>query len=901
MSLSKEILKEVYKSVSDKIIEFTKDKSALNSFIKKLREQKHDFESLSKDNGIKALELMAKYSLSPSDFVRGKTSPFNYFKYWAKGEIKTPSNTFLSLENGVSNWYSKTTSQDIKDSITNCYNDGLRDCVYTALLLYREMVVLYISTIETLNNIYSLGILADIDKNIRERCKEQNIMLLSDTTELLNKVIDGRDNPFIYERIGTSFNSFMIDEFQDTSEMQWENFKPLVEESISKGNEDLIVGDVKQSIYRWRNSDWKLLHSKLMEFETGKRNDRTLDVNWRSKKNIVDFNNAFFVSATALLQDKYNSIVDNVPVTVSLDPSAKSVIEKAYNDIYQYLPPKDYDNDGHVKVEFVSNEDDKNWKEIVLEKLPVTIADLQRKGYKLKDIAILVRSGKEGTDVANELLKYKKENQDPSLKFDVISNESLYIAQAPVIRTIIAIMSFFDNPGSNIIHANASLNFGTNGDQDAINHNISEYFHGDKKGIASFEENIENQFNALRKLPLFEMTEKIIELIGVNDNSSDRVFVQAFQDLVMKFTINNSADLSAFIEWWNEFGIRETITTPSSQDAIRIITVHKSKGLAFKVVIVPFAGWMIDHDSKKKNIIWCVPKVEPFNIVPLLPINYKKELAASIFAQDYLDEMRSAYIDNLNIAYVAFTRAEDELIIFAQKEKNPEKLLTISSILEYSITNGAVPKDGKREYISLKENYREDEGIFETGDYGQPKAEEQPQEEQFMICNYESINPSKRLQLRLHGKGYFNEREERLYGNMMHDILSSIRSANDIGKAVDEYVRKGEIKDEDKHEIVSTISSFISDPNVSQWFGDDINILNEREILFGDGNFIRPDRIILKVDSAIIIDYKFGMTERKSYIKQVRRYMSEISKMGYSNVEGYLWYISLGKIVPVSL
>ncbi|MDO5570931.1 MAG: UvrD-helicase domain-containing protein [Bacteroidales bacterium] len=900
LSLSREILKETYKNHADEIIEFTKDKETLNNFIKILKEQKKNFEEISKENGLKGVELMKQFSLSYSDFVKGKNSPFNYFNRWAKGEIKEPTNTFYSLDGNVEAWYSKTTPQDIKNTISSCYNAGMNSCVSTAVNLYGNMSVLYNSITETLKFIYSLGILADIDRHIRERCKEQNVMLLADTTELLNKIIDGKDTPFIYEKIGSSFNSFMIDEFQDTSGMQWDNFKPLIEESISRGNDNLIVGDVKQSIYRWRNSDWELLHSKLRDFETDSREDCVLETNWRSKKNIVDFNNAFFTCATALLQDKYNAIVDQVPVSVSLDASARSVITEAYYDIYQKLPQKQTDNDGHVRIEFVSDDENRTWKENVLEKLPLTIIELQTKDYSLKDIAILVRSGKEGTEVANELLKYKKENSNPCYKFDVISNESLYISQAPIIKTITAIMTYFDNPSSKIVHANASVNFSISENQSFSNEIISEYFGDDKNGIESFENNIAAQFNTLRKMPLFEMTEKIIELLGVNSNSSDRVYVQAFQDLVMDFTTNNSADLSAFIKWWEDFGVRKTITTPDSQDAIRIITIHKSKGLGFKVVIVPFAGWLIDHDSKMDNIIWCAPKVEPFNMAPLLPISYKSSLANSIFAKEYLDEKRSAYIDNMNIAYVAFTRAKDELIIYAQKEKKPENLNTISSLLQYAIENNCSPKN-EREIISLNEHFDGDENIFSLGDYCTRKNDEKKDSSQCMIGDYISIDPSKRLQLRLHGKGYFNEREERLYGNMMHEILSSIKSTEDIDAAVEEYVRSGEIKEADKKEIIIKIKNIVSDKNVYQWFQNDINILNEREILIEDGNFIRPDRIIINNGCATVIDYKFGMVERKSYFKQVRKYMSEIKKMGFDNVEGYLWYVTMGKIVPVEL
>ena len=887
LALSTEILKEEYKKNSDKILLFTSDKKNLTRFINSMKEIRNGFEELLKELGKRGCEIMSQYGLDPTEFSGKSRSPFLIFKAWENGSVKIPTATFLKLPDTPEKWYPPKSSPDLVMRIQNVYDGGLNDCICEAITLFDNLTA-YQSAVESLRYIYTVGILSDIDRNMREYSKENNLMLISDTTELLNKVIDGTDTPFLYEKIGTRIQHFMIDEFQDTSGMQWENFRPLVSESLGQSFNNLIVGDVKQSIYRWRSSDWMLLHDQLRRYETAQREDKVLDTNWRSCRNIVAFNNTFFTVAASLLQTKFNEGVE-MPT---------QVIEAAYADICQQVAPKKKDKDGHVRVNFIEADRTDAWKEEVLNRLPETLIQLQSNGYDLKDIAILVRTGKEGASVAKTLLAYKAAHPEQPYRFDVISNDSLYVSQAGVVETIVSFMRFLLDQTSPVHQAIAAYNLSTNLHGLSPEGAVEKYFGQDPANDDLFGSDFLAEIETIRKLPLFEMTERIISMVVAPDNMSDKVYVQAFQDLVLEFITSHTADLSAFLEWWDETGVRKTISTPDSQDAIRIITIHKSKGLGFKAVIIPFASWSIDNEAYKSNIIWSEPKAEPFNQIPLLPLKYSSALLNTIYADDYLKEKLQVYIDNLNIAYVAFTRAEEELIIFAPRIKKPESLNDIGSVL-FSAIEWAKPPIGEKEFLNLQAYFHPDQNLFEAGDWWQPKAEKGNGIQEIGMRRYASVDPGSRLQLRLHGKGYFRDKEERIYGSLMHEILSAIHYPEDVHAATRLFVLNGSLREEEAPAIEERIGSLIRDTRVAEWFSTDARIFTETEILVADGAFLRPDRVVGIGDRMIVVDYKFGRIERKGYARQVKQYMQQLSAMGHPHVEGYLWYVELGKIVRI--
>lgn len=889
-SLSSEIFKESYKAYSNQVQRDIQNKDLMSGYKKMLISIIHDFEKTSQQIGEKAINIMLRYGLKAEDFKGGSRSPFSSFLKWANGNIEDPTKTFRILANDLSNWYTAKTSKEIRENIENVFGE-LNECVCSMIAHY-DNSVLYQTAYEINRYFFTLGILGDIDKKIREYATENNIMLISDTTELLNRIIAGNDTPFIYEKVGQRVNHYMIDEFQDTSGMQWENFLPLVRDSLAAGNRNFIVGDVKQSIYRWRNSDWKLLDEQLdKDFVKEGINHENLDTNWRSSRNVIGFNNTIFGLGANLLQNVYNSVLPEEIEDEKLKPFYTK-IKKAYAESFQQVPESHKENKGRVKVEFI-NPDETSWQEQVLEQLPSEIEQLQDRGYSLKDIAILVRTKKEGADIANRLLDYKAKNPESKYRYDIISDEALFVSNSKSIKLVVALLKYLRNPLDNSLKALAVYEFFRYNDQLKAEDALQKYFSDNDK----LPEQIELQLERIRELPLYEMTEEIFNLFGNAMNANEQVYMQSFLDMILDFTVRHSSDLDAFLNWWDETGQNKTIFTPDGQDAIRIMTIHKSKGLGFDVVLIPFCNWEIDH--KLTTILWCHPKTDPFDQLHLVPVKYSTKLKNTIFNYEYFDERLHAFIDNINVLYVAFTRAKNELIAFAPRPRK-EDITNIASLLWACINQSALADEGKSKYNSLSENIDQESGIFEIGkSYSPVKKQQQSHIYEISVNELPSIAYDERVKLMLKNKYFFTDTGQRDYGTLMHEIVSGINTIDDIDKAIERYSIEGEITSEQKDNLTSLLKNYLSDPLVSKWYSGDYKVLNEVQILQPNGTFVRPDRVMINNEEVIVIDYKFGEKENKKYIRQIKYYAEQIRKMGYTNVKGYICYITLGKVVEI--
>lgn len=888
-SLSSEIFKESYKAYSNQVQTDIENKELMTDYKDMLFAIIQSFERISQQTGEKALNIINRYGLTPEDFKGGGRSPFKTFLKWAKGEIEEPTATFRKLENDVSNWYIAKADAATKNKIEDSFAE-LNACVSNIIVHYDNSRT-YQTAYEINRYFFTLGILGDVDKKIRQYAAKNNIMLISDTTELLNRIIEGNESPFIYEKVGTRINNYMIDEFQDTSGMQWGNFLPLVRDSLADGNKNFIVGDVKQSIYRWRNSDWKLLDQQLdIDFKSEGIYRETLDMNWRSARNVINFNNAIFSSGARLLQDTYNKVLPEETTDVRLQPFY-SRITKAYDQLYQHIPDSHKYNEGHVKIEFVDTEEH-DWQSYVLEQLPLHIEQLQDRGYKLKDIAILVRTKKEGAEVANRLLEYKSLHPNSKYHYDIISDEALFVSNSKSIKLIIALLKYLRNPLDASLKALAIYEYFKYSNQLKAEDALQKYFSENDE----LPQEVLNELNRIRELPLYEMTEEIFELFHDAMENNEQIYIQSFLDMVLDFTVRNSSDLDSFLIWWDETGSTKTIFTPDGQDAIRIMTIHKSKGLGFNVVLLPFCHWEIDH--KLTTILWCHPEIEPFNRLHLVPVKYSQKLKNTIFEYEYFDERLHAFIDNFNVLYVAFTRAKNELIAFCPKPKKDE-VNNISSLLWKCINSTDILPTDDRELIDLSQYIDDEDCTLDLGKDYKAIKKESPSANEIDIDILPSVSYDQRLKLLLNNKYYFTDTGQRDYGTLMHEIVSRINTIEDIESAAESYHITGDITAGQKDEVISLLHNYLSDPIVSRWYTGKYRILNEVQILQPNGTFIRPDRVMIKDDDVIVIDYKFGEKEDKKYIRQVKYYADQISKMGYSEVKGYICYIKLGKVIEV--
>ncbi|MFA6643607.1 MAG: UvrD-helicase domain-containing protein [Bacteroidales bacterium] len=882
MDLSEQLFNETYKSFSKEEQAVLQNKEQLSEYKTILIRIIREYEIELKNIGLRAVSIIDSCDLSPSNFRGAGTSQFFKFAKIANGEIPDLTKTFLEFLDNPESWYTKTTPKDIILKIENAYNSGLNECVRQVIKMY-ENNTFYLTAKCILQNYFTLGILNDIKNRLRKLQQENNTLLLSDTTELLNDIISGTDSPFIYEKTGTRITNYMIDEFQDTSRMQWTNFKPLVDESLSSGNFNLIVGDVKQSIYRFRNSDWRLLEEQVeKDFSSDYIRKHVLDTNWRSDAAIVEFNNIFFNKAPYILQDYYNE-------SNSIDEEGWSnQISSAYTDVHQHLPEKIKDSSGHVKITFLKDDKDSDWESEALERLPYEIESLQDQGFSLKDIAVVVRSNKEAVQVAEKLLKYKEDNPDSRYRYDIISNEALLLGSAQSIKSAVALMYHFRNPSDELYKMSAVYEFFRYMYKYSPAEAIKAY-REETKG--EFPEEYRNKIAELSSMPFYDMIESYFSLFTSETDENENAYIQAFLDIALKFSEDKSADLNAFLDWWEEKGCNKALYSPEGQDAIRLITIHKSKGLGFGAVIMPFVNWELDH-TRNNDIIWCKPEVSPFNFIGVVPLKYNKKLSDTIFRRDYLEEKMFTYIDNLNLLYVAFTRAKHRLILFAPYKDKIEKLSNVSHLLRETIISSNLSEINKCEGNT--------ESVFELGTPEKIKDVKSEIEVQtYKTGRWHSIPFNDRLKLRLNSIGFFSDDGSRDYGTLMHKIVSDIKTISDIPQAVQKKLFEGEINESEMEKITNDLTDYLSVPLVSDWYSGKYDVLNEAQILHPQKGFSRPDRVMISQDEVIIVDYKFGESEESKYKRQVQRYVKSIEEMGYLNVKGYVFYVKTGKIVDV--
>ena len=798
-----------------------------------LKEQADGFEKELAELAREGLKCMADAGMDPSGFKGGSRSPLFYFEKVVpkKGKpvVVVPNATFIALYDDISKWY---TGKKCPAEIEAVY-PALNEIIGKIAYLFENGYKGYATAQVLLSNVNVLGILNDIYVKVLEYCKEKNIILLSESTELLGKIIDGSDTPFVYEKIGAKLENYMLDEFQDTSSLQWRNFFPLLANSVSEGHKNLIVGDVKQSIYRWRGSDWEILKGGIYkQFRTEEIVGDTLKFNYRSTRNIVEFNNAFFGYCAGNVQE----LVDKDGTDISA----------VYSDLEQKIPEDKAVKDGYVELDFIDAENG-DFYEKSLELLPQKVAMLLDGGYSQKDIAVLVRTGREGNLVAEKLLEGG---------YDVISSDSLYVASSTAVQKVVNILREADNP-----------------DSDALR-------------IMRMFQNIP-QVEQISHYSLYQLCETIIRESLLEEEKKELAYLQAFLDLVLEFTNSKGTNISQFIKWWDESGVKCTVSAPEDMNAIRVMTIHKSKGLGFNVVIVPFLKENIDHKPLLSPMLWCRCDGMP------MPVRYGKGLLETHFEEEYCKEKVATCIDALNTVYVAFTRAKKEMLIFAPEPKMRKTgdyaKENVSDILY------AYCKD----VIGLSP-----ENTVVIGESGSEKKKEKSDGKLKLEGVFNSALQESRIRTSAKSGSLQGGETIREHGIAMHYVFSLVKYAADVNAAVARACREG-VATCPQNELMELVGKKIASVKDHGWFDDRWEVFNECSILTENGEEKRPDRVLVCGTDAIVIDYKFGAFSQDDtaqlgqYKRQVSRYKELLTRMGYTNVMGYLWYLAADKVISV--
>ena len=916
-----ELFKEEFKLFSEPLLQKLADKNYLTNYNKQLRVVLDNYENKLKDIGKKGLVLISAQGLTVEHFKYGKSSFANHFNKLAAGDFKLPGSRVLDACDNPEAWAKATDKPDLKSRIDAVYNNGLNSLLVQSIEVMKTEGVDANTAKAILANLFSFGLLTDIALKVQEISKEKNLVLLNDSTQLLRKVIAGSDSPFVYEKMGSVYRNFMLDEFQDTSRLQWFNFKPLIENSLGEGNRNIIVGDVKQSIYRWRNGDWNLLATKVEEdlshFGT---TVVSLDTNWRSAKKVIDFNNILFRESARLLNDDFESTLTDSGHTFEELPGMQGIIEKAYSDHYQKYSGKGL-SEGYVRLQFIENEETKNkgeFRELAIAELIVQIEAVQSNGVRPGDIAILVRSKSEGAMIAKALLDRKIEFPDSQFCYDVISNDSLIIGQSPVVRFILNFFSLFAGSDNDIIKADLIFGYYNylspliEGDLTSDNSDQYHFWFAVNQEVPDpfkpwFRTPGNDVFDAtLLSLPLFDLASRIAQSFGLSKIKGELVYLEAFLDLVLQYGRDEAGGIAGFLDWWELSGKGKTITLSEGQNAISILTIHKSKGLEFHTVFVPLCDWEIVPTATKAPYLWCHPEKAPFDLIDLVLVRYGSGLQQTLFSEAYFKEMLYSSVDNLNLLYVALTRAVNSLIIFCPYTAKPgNSYKSISSLIQGVIENPPMLDSVDHEkYIDLTEFYNPESKIFEIGEVKKVLYTAQSQvSENKELDGLILAGKRDRLKLRLHSDSYLDlsdpEKSGRIgHGKLMHELFEKIATIVDVLPSLKRMVSEGKIDTQTGEEYQQLIFKVLAEEPFRTWFSGEWKVLNERDILRGIEKRHRPDRVMIQGNELIVVDYKTG-SRSDSHFSQVRGYLKDFSTMGYGQPKGFLWYLSDNELVEV--
>ncbi|MDL2320053.1 UvrD-helicase domain-containing protein [Alistipes sp. OttesenSCG-928-B03] len=826
------------------------------------------------DTACKALEVIASNALSVSDFSGGARSFANYFTKSATGNFEAPNKSVLAALESDEKWAAKTSPRrhEIEAIIPH-----LRPLLQQLCDEY-ESNYQFLNGVELIRrNFRNFALLSDLQRKVEAICADEGRLPISETNNILSRLIAGNDTPFIFEKAGNHFTRFMIDEFQDTSSLQWENFVPLLHNSLAQSADSpvLLVGDVKQSIYRWRGGDWRILAGEI-EREFGGLKATTLDTNFRSFGNIVHFNNELtkecVIRDNSTINDSLDAAGLSGLITSGFRDGLRDTLALAYDEHAQ--KPNKRLNEGHITITVYNQPDSEGTDDCTTSPVIRQIEELQARGYRAGDIAVLVRTRAEGVAVANMLLEHKEQNPRSAYSYNVVTQEALLLASSDVVGFVTACFRLATAPSETVYRAVFNKWLGR--PLDAEPETADRAF-----------------FTHLSFLPPEEAFEAVVMNYRLGDNQADIAYLQAFQEQILSFSGSAVSDLQLFLRWWSENGDSISVEVPAGDDAITISTIHKSKGLQYKAVIIPYCNWSLN--PRPGTVLWADASRTADGLGPM-PVAYSEKMRNSPMAEDYYRELVLSHVDNLNVFYVAVTRAMEELHIMmpadAKRRENRINTLVLDALADINIAGLAA---------NVTEN--DDERVCSFGVPIVRNDQTDSTNENLVHSEFGTYSPAGRLRLRMPTDRYIEDRNTntlspRDYGILMHRVFESARDVAGIEQTIIGMEQDGQISSVEASSLRGKIGEAFTNPIIASWFsGDWEQVHNENDIIVpGSYSQRRPDRVMLRDKKAVVVDYKFGLARTSAHRRQIATYAELLRGMGYIETEGYIWYVSLNDI-----
>ncbi len=790
------------------------------------------------------LRLIKEKDIEYSDFTRSSIP--NHFVKIASGDLKVDFKAAWKQDIKAASFYGVKLDDYKKASI-----DSIRSEIEYAFLKTKETLVQVTFFQSIIKNLTPLSVLNTINKELIEIKKERKVLLISEFNTIISSAIKGQPAPFIYERLGERYRDYFIDEFQDTSELQWTNLIPLVDNAIStetltgKRGKLTIVGDAKQSIYRWRGGkaeQFIALSTNENPFSVQEKQVLNLPKNYRSHEEVIKFNNSLF---TFLAND---------------------FSDEKHRDLYVTGNKQETNSKkgGYVDVSFIEAKNVAQENEMYPEKVYETILELIDKGYTFSEICIIVRRQKEGAVIAN-FLTHKG--------VAIISSETLLISKDPEVTFIIDLIGWYAEPSQlqskiNVIHFLAEK-YTVQEKHSFLNKMISLSMQDFCEELKAF--GVTFSFMQLATKPLYSALDYCINSFLFTSQTS--AYIQFFLDVVYSFSQKQTEGIQGFLEYWNLKKDTLSIVAPQTENAVQIMTIHKAKGLEFPCVIYPYANIDIYEEIEPKA--WLKVDKSLYNGFEEVFINYNKNIIeyGKDAEETVIKRQSQLELDTFNLLYVVLTRAREQLYIISNLKLNSK--------------GESNPSTFSGKLISYLKNL----GIWDTGDqysFGNPVMPKEVSNE--VSEGLETIVLSGVNEAKNNYKVNIVTNSGRLWdtvqqnaiekGNLIHDIMSSIYTRDDVKFVLEEALLTGKITGLEQESLYSEIMNAVDHPELFRYFLPENIIYNEREII-SNGRLFRPDRIVIDSDNiATLIDYKTG-SYGSSHMQQLQEYTSVLETAGY--------------------
>lgn len=888
--LAGELFKERYLPFDlaiQELVRHTDLNELFSQYSKTTQQQLQAFETRIRTQGQAAAAILENSGITAEELKGKSRSPLCYLSRIASGEHEKIK-TLAKLIDEPEEWF--------KDSSRMPFFEQLNPLITALYNFYQQELPAYILAQAFQKNLYYLRLMQEMAILLKSYREESGNLLISDAQNLLKGITGGDDdNPaFIWEKTGNRYKHFLFDEFQDTSANQWANFRPLLKNAMAEADgtliDHLIVGDVKQSIYRWRNGDWNILHQQAKkDIGSSYVTDANLAENYRSTANIIRFNNMLYKALPILMQQQINQTIsaqehDTVLQEWWLEKGYHQIMTSVYAEAEQQMTPRTPEG-GTIDIRVLRTDTSgaaltkTSFRTAALEGMVSTLQRLfqEEKRYMPGDACVLVRSNSEAVAVVDALM---------AARINVISGEALLLSNNAAVQLLINTLLIMTGlPANTALYKANCISLYAQIQQRPLSPAV--LFDLKNKSLEELDTvlpaDLCQHWRAWMQQPLAELLEKLFRAYDLDkpEQASHLPYLFALRDLAGNIARQGEKGLSTFLTYWEEEGGRKTLPSSASADAVQVITIHKSKGLAFKIVLIPFCNW--DTGGKTNSIFWVPAAGTPYAALRQIPLKYTAALGQSAVSVAYYEELLYNQMDALNMLYVATTRTKEFLYISCMGKKSAG--LTNMGDLIALMLQDELSEEGQfliDEAVPLKATRTKPAGYTPVGFSTYPVSDR-------LTAVFDAGLQSKKIEMLLDDT---TGRE----GSILHEVLARADNEAALPAALEQLLEEGLFKAGELETFRNQAILVLGHPALSALLGQSTIIRNEKSIIAANGKSYRPDKVLFSADQVIVIDYKFTAKKSRNHIQQVQGYRELLLQMGYPKVSTYLFYARMGEL-----